>query len=63
MIRGEGGFDAEASAMEVDQDGELLVVGLVEFWEVETSRDGGSCEMVMSFDETPVSLSCGDGGT
>ena len=41
MIRGEGGFDAEASAMEVDQDGELLVVGLVEFWEVETSRDGG----------------------
>ena len=41
MIEGEGGFDAEASAMEVDQDGEFLVVGLVEFWEVETSRDGG----------------------
>jgi hypothetical protein len=30
------------------------VVGLIESWEVETNNDGGSCEMVMSFDETPV---------
>ena len=37
VIGGEGGFEAETSTMEVDQDGEVLVVGLVEFWEVETS--------------------------
>ncbi|KAF7837260.1 hypothetical protein G2W53_005742 [Senna tora] len=34
---GEGGFEEESAAVEVDQDGKLLVVGL---WEVKTSGDG-----------------------
>lgn len=40
---GEGGFKEEATAMEVDQDGEFVVVsGLGDaFWKVKTSRDGG----------------------
>ena len=34
----ESGFKQEATAMEVDQDGEF---GVVRFWKIKTSRDGG----------------------
>lgn len=40
---GEGGFEAEAAAVEVDQDGEFFVIGigLWEIWEVYASGDIG----------------------